>query len=163
VSLDDDVFSLLHYRAGAIRPLDLPLLTWARFGSAGEICLMLLMGISHGRAGRQAVRRSLLAVAATYVLVEFVGRLSGRSRPAAAHPSARPLLPHSTDRTFPSRHVASAVALGAVARPVAPRLALAMWVGALALGLGRIRAGLHYPSDVLGGVLLGWLVGRLFR
>jgi membrane-associated phospholipid phosphatase len=40
-----------------------------------------------------------------------------------------------------------------------------MRVVAWLLGVSRVMAGLHYPSDVLGGVLVGrtaaWLVHRL--
>jgi len=32
---------------------------------------------------------------------------------------------------------------------------------ALGLGLSRIRAGLHYPSDVTAGAALGWFTGRI--
>jgi len=35
------------------------------------------------------------------------------------------------------------------------RLGTALLVLAMAVGIGRIGAGLHYPSDVIGGALLG--------
>jgi membrane-associated phospholipid phosphatase len=31
------------------------------------------------------------------------------------------------------------------------------------LALGRVAAGLHYPSDILGGAALGCVVGGVFR
>jgi membrane-associated phospholipid phosphatase len=38
-----------------------------------------------------------------------------------------------------------------------------MAVLAAALGVARVRAGLHYPSDVLAGAVLGSIIGRLLR
>jgi membrane-associated phospholipid phosphatase len=47
-----------------------------------------------------------------------------------------------------------------IVHPTAPLAGRLMALIAVGLGLGRIRAGLHYPSDVLAGVALGALVGR---
>jgi undecaprenyl-diphosphatase len=44
-----------------------------------------------------------------------------------------------------------------------PLLGSAMAGVAALLGLSRIAVGLHYPSDVVAGALLGSLVGRLLR
>ncbi len=73
---------------------------------------------------------------------------------------------------YPSGHVArTVVLLGLLAwvalrevprlrRPfVAPSIALVVVVGIALMGVARVGAGQHWPSDVLGGVLLGvaWL------
>ena len=70
---------------------------------------------------------------------------------------------HSAGRSFPSRHVASGLAMAWVAGRAHRRLGLAMAGVAWLLGLSRVAAGLHYPSDVLSGALLGSVVGRLLR
>jgi membrane-associated phospholipid phosphatase len=45
----------------------------------------------------------------------------------------------------------------------APRIGMVMvWVAA-GMGLGRVRTGLHYPSDLVAGALLGGAVGLLVR
>jgi undecaprenyl-diphosphatase len=44
-----------------------------------------------------------------------------------------------------------------------PVLGLTMSVVAWLLGLSRVATGLHYPSDVLAGALLGGVIGRLLR
>ena len=45
----------------------------------------------------------------------------------------------------------------------APRFGSAMGWLAAGIGLGRARAGLHYPTDLLAGALLGVAVGLLSR
>jgi undecaprenyl-diphosphatase len=44
-----------------------------------------------------------------------------------------------------------------------PRLGGVMISVALGLGVSRIAAGLHFPSDVAAGAVLGGLVGRMLR
>ena len=160
MSLDHCTLRLLRYRAGHFRPLDAPLLACARYGSFAEVGLMILVGLRRGGAGRRALLRCLAAVGLLYLAIESIGRLAGRARPFAEQPDTGPLLAHSPGRSFPSRHVASAVAMAIIVHPTAPLAGRLMALIAVGLGLGRIRAGLHYPSDVLAGVALGALVGR---
>lgn len=112
-------------------------------------------------------RESLfLAVAVVGEVMIFVGTtlVIDRPRPAVPHLDAAP--PTSS---FPSGHVAAAVALyGAFAvvvwlssrrgwlRAAAAVLAVAVPV---AVGISRLSRGMHYPTDVLAGALLGaaWL------
>ena len=87
-----------------------------------------------------------------------------RRRPAVPHLDSAP--PTSS---FPSGHVAAAVALyGALAVVVclssrrgwlrAAAIVLAIGI-AIAVGLSRLYRGMHFPTDVLGGALLSvlWL------
>lgn len=141
--------------------IDGPALACARFGATGEVVLMLLVGLRHGRRGRAVVVRSLAAVGTVYLLSELLGSMVGRARPFVTVGDAEALVPHDPKRSFPSRHVASAMAMTMIARPVAPGLAQTMGALAAGLGLARVRIGLHYPTDVAGGVVLGSLVGRV--
>lgn len=162
MSLDERLFHLLHHRAGELSALDRPLLVCARHGALIEVLLMLLAGTG-GRRGWKAIARCLAAVALIYLLTEVIGVLYGRIRPFAAHPSARALIDHPPTRSFPSRHVASAIAMARIVRPVSPCLAGAMAGVAGGLAAGRVRAGLHYPSDVVAGAALGAVVGGALR
>ena len=82
----------------------------------------------------------------------------GRERPLIEdHPR---LARAPSKLSFPSAHAtssaAAAVALGRVepgARPLLTALAAGIWIG-------RPFLGMHYPSDVLAGVLLGRAIGR---
>jgi membrane-associated phospholipid phosphatase len=125
-----------------------------------EIALMLALG-AQGRRG--SVVRMLLAVAIVYVASEALGSRWRRERPFARHSTVETLVAHRPGRSFPSRHVASALAMASIGHAAHPRLGRAMAWLAWLLGLSRVAAGLHYPSDVLAGALLGRVVGRLLR
>jgi len=62
--------------------------------------------------------------------------------------------------SFPSAHATSSFAVATAMTRVEPLGALA-FVLAVALALGRPYLGMHYPSDVLAGVVLGVLLGLI--
>ncbi len=62
-----------------------------------------------------------------------------------------------TYQSFPSGHATTAFALAAVVGFVSERWFYPALVFAAAIGLSRITEGVHYPSDVFGGTVLGLL------
>jgi membrane-associated phospholipid phosphatase len=141
--------------------------TWLRLGVSGlarwlahvEIGLMLLQALS-GRRG--SAGRMFLAVGITYLACDLLGVLWSRGRPFARLRQVEPLVEHDVARSFPSRHVASGLAMAAIGARAHPRLGATMTLVAWLLGLSRVAAGVHYPSDVLAGAALGQLIGWCF-
>jgi undecaprenyl-diphosphatase len=64
--------------------------------------------------------------------------------------------------SFPSAHAANSTALALMVAMLWPRLRRGIWALPLLVGWSRIYLGKHYPTDVLGGWLLGLCVGWLF-
>jgi undecaprenyl-diphosphatase len=121
---------------------------------------VVLMGVLAARGHRRVALRMLFTVGAIYVASDLLGGLVARQRPFARLDEVHELLSHHPARSFPSRHVASAVAMAYLALPADRRVAGLMASFAALLGLSRVASGLHYPSDVLGGLLLGLAVAR---
>ena len=69
-------------------------------------------------------------------------------------------------QSFPSGHATTAFALCFVVSFLQPRLLPLMLAVAVAIGFSRIVVGVHYPTDVFGGILVGifgaYLVRSLF-
>jgi len=83
-----------------------------------------------------------------------------RHRPVIeGHP---PLGPAPNELSFPSAHATSAVAAATALGRVAPRARPALYALAGLICLGRPYLGMHYPSDVLAGVALGYGIGRIW-
>jgi membrane-associated phospholipid phosphatase len=57
--------------------------------------------------------------------------------------------------SFPSGHATTAFAAAAVLAIFVPRLQAVFFVLALAISVARVATGIHFPSDVLGGMVLG--------
>lgn len=115
--------------------------------------------LPRSRARRERRLGAVLATAAAglgLLVNQPLAHLLDRPRPNVAHPhEAHLLIPASSDPSFPSDHATAAVAI-----------AFAVWaydrvVGGVLLALGvllgltRVVAGTHYPSDVLGGAVVG--------
>jgi membrane-associated phospholipid phosphatase len=130
-------------------------------GLAG-VEVLLMAGLALGGRGSSAARM-LAAVALVYLASEASGALWQRRRPFAQLSQVEALVPHGGKRSFPSRHVASGLAMAVIGWAAHPRLGLTMAALAGTLGISRIAAGLHYPSDVLAGVALGSAIGWLLR
>jgi undecaprenyl-diphosphatase len=80
--------------------------------------------------------------------------------PALDGPAAWPAL----DRfSFPSGHTMHAVAFSLIAATTFPELAWPLWSFTVLVALSRPMLGLHYPSDVLAGALLGTGVVQLVQ
>jgi membrane-associated phospholipid phosphatase len=144
-------------RQTSIRALVVGSATWL----AG-IEVVLMGGLFVGGRQRSA-GRMLAAVGLVYVLSEALGGLWPRQRPFAELADVEGLVPHPAARSFPSRHVASGLAMAAIGGRAHPVLGRVMSAVAWLLGLSRVATGLHYPSDVLAGALVGSVIGRLLR
>ena len=125
-----------------------------------DVGLMFVLAVG-GRP--RAALRMLVAVSLVYALSELGGRAWPRPRPFARLDAVVPVVPHTAHRSFPSRHVASAMAMALIALRYHPRLGWMMLANVLLLALTRVAAGLHYPSDVLTGVALGAAVALPLR
>ena len=164
-----------HYRGNAINPLD-------RLGSqrlrprAGELADFGLYGgptlpllLSFDRLVRPHYPRILVLWLETMVLTFALGSLvkntANRPRPYVYHADWQPerALTRKDRAAFLSGHAANAAAgsvlfaslLEAYDRPLAP---YGRWLALAVAGLTaylRVRAGKHWPTDVLAGMLLG--------
>lgn len=130
----------------------------------GLLGLLFLGGIGEaGRRRRGLAVRIAAALGLTIAAVGALGGLVSRTRPFARHADVAALVDHAPHRSFPSRHVACAATMATVALPTAPLLGSLLGALGLVLAVSRVYAGLHYPSDVVGGWLVGATIGWAVR
>ncbi len=93
----------------------------------------------------------------------MISRLWDRPRPFVAHPGQTLLLaPPSPEPSFPSDHAVAAFAIAFSVLFVVGRIAGAAFLSAaFVVGVTRVFAGLHYPGDVAGGMLVGLLAATI--
>jgi undecaprenyl-diphosphatase len=132
-------------------------------GTAGEWgAVWAAIGITGAAVDPQRRRRWLIAAAAApaAVGVNYAVKVAvGRGRPVIeGHP---PLARAPSKLSFPSAHATSSLAGATALSRVAPGSRPSLYSLAAGICLSRPYLGMHYPSDVIAGALLGAVLGRL--
>jgi len=112
-------------------------------------------------------RRDVGAAVSTLVAMALANTLSAEvikplvARPRPCHVRTDLDLPNpcGVGKSFPSAHASNAFAVAVAAAPTTPYGWAVLMPLAFLVGLSRVVLGVHYPSDVLAGALLGALVG----
>jgi undecaprenyl-diphosphatase len=125
--------------------------------------VFLLAGGPRFRDWRRATVAAVLSAGFALMIGKVISELVDRARPFVADPHGVHLFsPHVADPGFPSDHATAAFAI-AVAILLRKRGGgAAALVAATVLALGRVALGIHFPSDVLGGAVLGAAVAVVF-
>ena len=150
--------SLLHYVIQLRRPwLDDVMLFSSAIGAAGFIWWVtaLITGVFPDK--RAAAWRMILAVAFTYAISDWILKPAfDRPRPYQADASITVIDAKPDTSAFPSGHAAMAVAGAIAGSRMIPFSAWFWWPLAGVMAVSRIYIGVHWPSDVLGGLVLGF-------
>lgn len=107
----------------------------------------------------EAVWSALLAMSLTSLFSFFIQR----ARPFFDHQEILLLIPPPFNTSFPSGHTATAVALALAMLYVDRTMGLVSIVIAGFVAYGRMAVGVHYPSDIVGGILVGALAFYIVR
>jgi membrane-associated phospholipid phosphatase len=136
--------------------------TFSRSGEHAALWLALgAVGWSLDAPRRAGWARALKAVAGAYVLNTALKLVVRRARPALADLPA--LLSTPTQLSFPSAHASSSFAAARAYAPLLGGAGPALYPLAAAMAASRVYLGVHYPSDILAGAVLGTFVGEAAR
>jgi undecaprenyl-diphosphatase len=134
-----------------------------RFSSLGEhAAIWLAIGLAAAALDRRqraewlGATRSVLYAYALNTMLKTVVR---RKRPHLEKLPA--LISTPTSLSFPSAHASSSFAAARAFSSLLP--AQPLYAGATAMALSRVYLGVHYPSDIAAGAVLGTLVGTTGR
>ncbi len=104
---------------------------------------------------QRAVVFIALAVLIANALIKDLSYVYFRPRPFATE-TVKLLFYRPSVSSFPSVPIAVAFCFAATAWHTNRRLGIALGILGTLYGLARVYAGVHYPSDILGGALIGW-------
>ncbi|MFI4985553.1 MAG: phosphatase PAP2 family protein [Solirubrobacterales bacterium] len=133
---------------------------FSRLGEHGRLWLAVgAIGQIVDRPRRCEWRRATRTVVCAYVANTAIKLLVRRRRPSLADLPALTGTP--TALSFPSAHAATSFA-GATSYSRLGLPAVPLYALAASLSASRLYLGVHHPSDVLAGAMLGTAVGRRF-
>jgi len=84
-----------------------------------------------------------------------------RERPYEQLESARLLTPLEIDPSFPSAHAEMSFLASTVVSRYHPEYGKYLYAFSIIVALSRVYVGVHYPADVIGGLIIGIILGRL--
>ncbi|RQD74196.1 MAG: phosphatase PAP2 family protein [Halanaerobium sp. MSAO_Bac5] len=102
----------------------------------------------------------IIGPATTYLSVRLINWLYLRPRPFVSL-EIESLIEHSACASFPSMHSSSAFVIAIAIYNIYPRFGKLMLVLAAITAASRVIVGVHYPSDVLGGLILAVLINTI--
>ncbi|HEY4390585.1 MAG TPA: undecaprenyl-diphosphatase [Paenibacillus sp.] len=116
---------------------------------------------------RRMVLESVLSVCVGLAVSGVLGHLFYRDRPFVSHTVIQ-LIQHAANASFPSDHSIGAFAIAASIAIYRKKEGFAWLILAALIAFSRVWTGVHYPTDILAGALIGvigstavhWFVNR---
>ena len=129
-------------------------------GNGGGIFLLLALLLLIMKPYRKVGINLAVAIAMNTLLVNLIIKpLVSRTRPYALGEGIKLLIAKPVDSSFPSGHTAIAFVVATVIFCYHKKDGALFFVVAAFMGFSRLYLYVHYPSDVLGGMLIGCLCG----
>lgn len=143
--------------------LDKIMLCFTALGNGGIIWLLLVLVLICIPKTRKIGVMVMLALVLDVLLCSgLLKHLFGRIRPCDVNTSIKLLIPRPTDYSFPSGHTSvSFSVVSAFYFVKEKKLFIPSLLMAIMISFSRMYLYVHYPTDILGGIILGILCGYL--
>lgn len=122
---------------------------------------LFVLWIIDGKIKREEVLHGIIAFTFAWVLADILKNFFPTTRPFILSGELPLVLFPAHDGAFPSGHTASSFALALTIFRHDRKVGAVYLALALLIGVARIMARVHYPVDILGGMVLGALVSGL--
>ncbi|MDP3935285.1 MAG: phosphatase PAP2 family protein [Candidatus Giovannonibacteria bacterium] len=131
------------------------------------VFLFLIFGRDKKKEFRMLIEVFSAGILSRFVFTEIIRFFYNSPRPFEVLDNVYQLIQHSPGGSFPSGHAAFFFALATGVFFYRKWWGILFYAIAIAIGFARVAAGLHWPSDILAGAVIGifsaWLVDFLFR
>ena len=123
--------------------------------------LILVLPYMYGSQALWTALQMILTGLTCTLLYKFIKIITSRPRPNERNPTILCPVPPLDQYSFPSGHTLHAVAFSTIAVTEFHALAWLLVPFTFLVALSRVILGLHYPSDVLAGAIIGALVAGI--
>lgn len=110
------------------------------------------------------IQALMAGILARFGIVEIIRLLWERPRPFIEN-NINLLFTHGPEGSFPSGHTAFYIAIASVLYSSNRKLGIVFFIGGFLIGIARVFSGIHWPSDILAGALVGifsgWILIKL--
>jgi len=159
--MDLYLFQLINQFAGKWAFLDALAIFFAKyFEYVLVFCLLLFIIVKFKKYWLMVLQAIISAVLARFVIVNFIRCLWQRARPFVEN-NVNLLIDYSQKPSFPSGHAAFFFALSTIVYLYNKKFGILFFIGSFLICLVRVFIGIHWPSDILTGAVVGILSASL--
>lgn len=137
------------------KPLDVFFSVYTKFGGVAFMILLSLVLIIIKKTRKLGICAGLAMLMGIFVGNFIIKKAVGRIRPYEFNKAAKLIVGKERDLSFPSGHAMACFALATSVFLKHKKAGVICYVAAVLMAFSRIYLYLHYPSDVLVGVILG--------
>lgn len=168
MNIDLYLFNLINGFAGKIAWLDYIAMFFAEYLEyVLWLFLILLLAANIKKYWRMVAEAFITAGFAKFILAEIIRWLWFRPRPFVSL-NFIPLINQSpAEASFPSGHASFYFALSTIVYLYNKKIGITFYIASSFIVLARVFTGVHWPSDILAGavmgILAGWILNKLFK
>lgn len=146
-------------------PLHIPLCQLSRiFSKTGDGPLYVVMIFTI--AWQESVDSSFLKLASGAFLIErclyyILKNSLRRNRPQAAIANFTSFIVPQDQFSFPSGHTSAAFLMATLSTEIWPKCSLLFYCWASCIGFSRVLLGVHFPTDIIVGAMLGIAIANI--
>jgi len=159
MALDLKIFYFLNNFAGQFKIFDAFAIFFAEYFGYFLIAFFLFFLYFSKRAKLEKLRlfwtTAVSIIVSRYAITEIIRFFYHRLRPFAAYQVNQ--LVSDSNWSFPSGHAAFFFAMAAAIYLYNKKWGVGFFIAAILISASRVIAGVHYPSDILGGMIIGML------
>jgi len=160
--MDYFLFQKINNLAGQWAYLDTLGIFFARYSGYALILILLLFSVRNYRKyWPMVVGAFSAAIVSRFIITEIIRFFWPRLRPFVENQANLIISQSSAEPSFPSGHASFYFTISAVVYFYNKKLGIIFFAVSVFMGLARIFVGVHWPSDILFGVLVGILSGCL--
>ncbi|MFH1181202.1 MAG: phosphatase PAP2 family protein [bacterium] len=156
--MDLYIFNLINQFVGRWPALDGLAIFFAKYSGYVLIFILLLFLIKNYKKYWPLATKALVsAVVSRFVITEIIRLFWPRLRPFIENHSNLIISQSPSEPSFPSGHAAFYFALAVAVYFYNKKIGIIFFAVSFLMGIARVFVGVHWPSDILAGVLVGIL------
>ena len=151
---------IFNFRRDSLLPLVFRIISFIGDGYFYALYLLYLY-LAKNELFKPALYIVLVGFAIELPIYRLLKNTIRRIRPFNAHDEVENMVLPLDEFSFPSGHTSAAFLVAMIITHFSPALAVPMFAFAFLVGMSRIYLGVHYPSDILAGIIYGTGVGQI--
>jgi len=160
--IESNIVNELHTFADASKNLTHLVIFLAGYSQYLLALVVLYLALCSRKWFKVTVLAVLAACIARYGVKEVIVLFVERARPFITNGEIHPFINTSVSenyQSFPSGHAIAFFALAAVIYKYNRKWGIFFFMSAICMGVARVTAGVHYPTDIIWGAILGVSTG----